>query len=263
MDNLVEYLKWPTNRGVGSTGGKVLICETRSTRRTTCASATLSSTNPRRNGLAVNTVLSVDRFAMTSVSHGTSRPLALWLVSQGEGRLSTYELWASVVNSVTRSPASPYRTVKLYRPVNWLNRLFLWNLRCLPTCVLRRFVFFYAVVMWTGGWEGHVFWRARPELTCTVYCNFSAQTSVEQSSYNICREKLNFLSATFPSAKSILSALQLKPCFRVMKWRASIKQTHDTWHRQYTCPFHIPHSRHSVCILLIYFPAHSALKTVL
>jgi len=98
-----------------------------------------------------------------------------------------------------------------------------------------------------------------PELTCTAYCNFSAQTSVEQNSYNICREKLNFSNATFPSAKSLLTALQLNPCFRVGRWRASIRQSHEAWSRKYTCPFHVPHSRHSVWILLIY----SALKTVL
>jgi hypothetical protein len=41
------------------------------------------------------------------------------------------------------------------------------------------------------------------------------------------------------------------------------RQRHDAWRRQYTCPSHIPHSRHSVCSLPVYFPAHSALKTVL
>ena len=139
----MEYLTRPTNKGVASTGGKVLTSEPRSTRRTTCPSATLSSTNPTRTSLGSNTVLFVERFAMNRVSHA--------LVSQGEGRLSTYELWASVVNSVPGSPASPHRTVQYYRPVNWLNRWFLWNLRCLAACVLRRFVFYYAVVMWTGG----------------------------------------------------------------------------------------------------------------
>jgi hypothetical protein len=58
VDNLVEYLTIPTNKGMGSTGGKVLTCETRSTRGTTCPSATLSSTNPTRTSLGSNTVLS-------------------------------------------------------------------------------------------------------------------------------------------------------------------------------------------------------------
>lgn len=153
----MQCLTRPSNRGVGSTGGNVLTYDTPSTRRTPCPTTTSSNTNSTRNGLDLNTVLSVERFAMNSVIHGTSRPLALWLVSQGEGRLSTYEIWASVVNNVPPSPTSPYRTVQLYRPANWLNRWFLWNLRCLATCVLRRLVFCYAVVMWTGGLEELVF----------------------------------------------------------------------------------------------------------
>ena len=139
-------------------------------------------TNPTWTGLGLNTVFSVERFAMTRVSHGTSKWLALWLVSKVEGRLSTCDLWAVVASSVPRSPASAHRTVQIYRPVNWFNRKFLWNLRCLATCVLRRSVFYYAVVMWTGGWEGHIFGRARPELTCTASCNISSQKTVEQNS---------------------------------------------------------------------------------
>jgi hypothetical protein len=43
---LVEYLTRPTDRGVVSTGGKIVTCETRSTRRKTCPSATLSTQIP-------------------------------------------------------------------------------------------------------------------------------------------------------------------------------------------------------------------------
>jgi hypothetical protein len=143
---LVVYLRRSTNKGVGSAGGKVLTCETRSTRRTTCPSATLSSTNRTRTSLGSNTVLSVERFAMNRVSH------SLWLVSQGEGRLSTYELWASVVNSLPSSPACPHSTVQLYRPVKWLNRWFLRNLRCLAAGVLRRCLLLCS---------GDVDWRVR------------------------------------------------------------------------------------------------------
>jgi hypothetical protein len=169
--NLVEYLTRPTNRGEWSnggrsTGGKVLTYETGSTRKTTCPSATMSSTNLTRTGLGLNTVLSVESFAMNRVSYGTFWPLALWLVSHDEGCLSNCELRVSVVNSVPRSPASPNRTVQIYLPVNWFNKWFLWNLRCLAACVLRS-VFHYAVVMWTGGWKGHFLTRPpRAYLYC-------------------------------------------------------------------------------------------------
>lgn len=114
VNNLVEYLTRPTNRGVGSTSAKVPVRRywhvKLEVREEQPVPVPLCAAQIPRGLAWVWTRSCLESFAMTSVSHGTSWPLALWLVSQGEGRLSTSELWTIVVNSAPAHP--PVNTVQ-------------------------------------------------------------------------------------------------------------------------------------------------------
>jgi hypothetical protein len=70
--------------GVWSSGGTILTGEIKRTRRETCPSATLSTTNPTFIGLSVNTVLSKVRNIMKDVILGWPFHMQKWF-SKGDG----------------------------------------------------------------------------------------------------------------------------------------------------------------------------------
>jgi hypothetical protein len=63
-----------------SDGGMILTGENRRTRRKTCPSATLSTTNPTWIDPGTNSGLRCERTATNDLSHGTALPLAYWNV---------------------------------------------------------------------------------------------------------------------------------------------------------------------------------------
>jgi hypothetical protein len=68
-----------------SDGGMILTGENRRTRRKTCPSATLSTTNPTWIDPGVNPGLRGERPAANDLSHGTTKP-PKWLVVTGAER---------------------------------------------------------------------------------------------------------------------------------------------------------------------------------